>query len=599
MAIALALIILMAATLLFISGWLRPDLVALLVPVTLYATGIITRDEALSGFISPAVILLLAAFIITEAIRQSGLGEYVSAILVRIAGKSERLLMLSLSLCAAILSLFMNNIAAAAVLMPSGIAAMRRAKAGPRRLLLPMAFATQLAGMATLLTTSNIVMSSVLRNHGLPGFGLLEFLPVGGPITIIGLAVMILIAPRLLPDTSERFLPWEEREQFASLAELYGLQGDFHVASMLPGSPLAGTTLASSGLCRRLDINIVAICHSTGQVILTPGSKERLAVHDRLIYTPSCPDSMLNAWGLQAEPADGRGDRSVAKRVGLTEAVIGPRSSLANKSLLQTRFRQRYGVTVLAIWRNGRAIRQGIKDMPLQFGDALLLQGPHQHLKMLATDSDLIVLGREEGAKPHPEKSWISLGIIAAALALAATGCLPVAETLFAGAVLLVLTRRLTMDDAYEAIDWRSILIVGSMLSVGTALNKTGAATLMAELIMNSLGRFGPFALLAGFAGLTVILTQFIPGGAAIPLIIGPIAISAGLHAGANPRAFAVAVAIATSTSFLTPFSHPVNLLVMGPGGYRSRDYLRLGLPLAALTLILTLLLVPLVYPLL
>lgn len=597
----LALVIMAAAAVLFISGWLRPDLIALLVPVALYITGVIGPEEVFKGFTSSAVILLIAAFVITEAIRQTGLGEILSAMMVRKIGQSERSLLFSLSLSAAFLSLFMNNIAAAAVLMPSAISVMRRVKASPRRLLLPMAFATQLAGMATLLTTSNIVMSSILRNHGLPAFGFLDFLPIGGPIAVIGLGVMIWLTPRLLKCPSEMFLPFEEKSQFTSLADLYGIRGEFYLASVLPDSPLVGSTILFSGLRRHLDINIVAIYRSSGQVIFTPGSGEQLYANDCLIFTPSCPLEKLKGFGLEADSNDGRRGELMSKGIGFCEAIIAPRSSLANKTLRQMRFRERYGLTVIAIWRNGQPIRQGIKDLPLQFGDALLLHGTHSYLKLLETNHDLIVLAIEECKQPPQQrlgKAWMALGIIAVTIALAATGWFPVAETIFIGALLLIVAGQITMDEAYEAIDWRSIVLVGGMLPIGTALNKTGAADHMAKLLIKTLGRFGPLALLAGFSGLTALLTQFIPGGATVPLIIGPIAISAGLQAGADPRALAMAVALATSTSFLAPFSHPVNLLVMGPGGYQGRDYVRIGLPLVVLTIIMILLLVPLFYPL-
>ncbi len=210
----------------------------------------------------------------------------------------------------------------------------------------------------------------------------------------------------------------------------------------------------------------------------------------------------------------------------------------------------------------------------------------------------MIVLSEDSLQPQRRSKQWRALTLIVATLAAAATGWLPVAETLFAGGVLLILTGCLSIEEAYAAVEWRSVVLVGGMLPMGVALTQTGAADLIAKFLATTLDRSGPWVLLAGFFLVTAILTQFIPGGSATPLVIAPIAITAAQQMGADPRAFAMAVALATSTSLLTPMAHPVNALVMGPGGYQPRDYLRLGLPLVLLTFVLTLWLLPRLYPL-
>jgi len=599
--IALTLAILIVATFLFISGWLRPDLVALLVLISLSALGIITQQEAFGGFSSSAVILLLSAFVISSAIQETGLGERLSAFLLRVSGRSEKGFLFALTFSAAFLSLFMNNIAAAAVLMPSAMIAMRRIKADPTKMLLPMAFATELAGMATLLTTSNLVMASVLHNQGLPSFGLLEFLPIGCPIALLGLGLMFFLAPRLLRARSENALLPEDGEgkPSASLSQLYNLQQELAVALVLPNSRLVNRTLSSCNLRQKLGLNVVAIIRNSKQVIRTPGPHEQVRARDRLVFTPlRTTEEELMAFGLELQPNADLSERLVCDLTCLVEAVITPRSSLSEKTLQQIQFHERYGLNVLAIWQNGKIIREGLEEVSLRFGDALLLQGPRPRIKLLRSNPDLLVLGEETPISQRRSKGWLALGIIAAALVIAATDWLPVAQTIFIGAVLLILTRCLSMEEAYAAIDWSSILLVGGMLPVGVALNKTGAAARVAELLVSALGHLGPKALLAGFFGFTVVLTQLIPGGAATPLVVGPLAISTALRIGANPRTFAMAVALATSTSFLTPFAHPVNVLVMGPGNYQFRDYVLLGLPLVILTLILSMILLPCIYPL-
>jgi len=598
MPIAFVLAVLILATILFISNRLRADLVALMVLVTLGASGLITQSDAFSGFSSSSVITILAAFVITGAVNQTGLGRRLGALVLRLADRSPRRLLIVLTFSAGFLSLFMNNIAAAAVLMPVAMSAARQIRVSPTRILLPLAFATQLGGMATLLTTSNVVVSSILRNQGLPSFGLLSFLPVGGPIALVGLVVLVLTTPYLLPATSDSVPSLDSEEARASLAEVYDIQRGMGVALVLPMSRLAGHSLGDSRLGQNPGLTVVAIVRSSGQVVRIPRPDEELRVDDRLLFTPPQPEQALSTLGLEMQPADGWNEWLVGPRTRLVEVVVAPRSSLEGKTLREIQFRSRYQTNVLAVWQKGCPIREKLEDLPLQVGDALLLQGRREPIRLLASGSDLIVLSEDSLQPQRRGKQWRALTLIVATLAAAATGWLPVAETLFAGGVLLILTGCLSIEEAYAAVEWRSVVLVGGMLPMGVALTKTGAADLIAKFLATTLDRSGPWVLLAGFFLVAAILTQFIPGGSATPLVIAPIAITAAQQMGADPRAFAMAVALATSTSLLTPMAHPVNALVMGPGGYQPRDYLRLGLPLVLLTFVLTLWLLPHLYPL-
>jgi len=598
MPIAFVLAVLILATILFISNRLRADLVALMVLVTLGASGLITQSDAFSGFSSSSVVTILAAFAITGAINQTGLGRRLGTFLLRLANHSPRRLLIVLTFSAGFLSLFMNNIAAAAVLMPVAMSAARQIRVSPTRILLPLAFATQLGGMATLLTTSNVVVSSILRNQGLPSFGLLSFLPVGGPIALVGLGILVLTTPYLLPATSDSVPSLDSEEARASLAEVYDIQRGMGVTLVLPTSPLAGHSLGDSHLGQNPGLTVVAIVRSSGQVVRIPRPEDELRVDDRLLFTPPQPEQALSTLGLEMQPADGWTEWLVGPRTRLVEVVVAPRSSLEGKTLREIQFRSRYQMNVLAVWQKGCPIREKLEDLPLQVGDALLLQGRREPIRLLASGSDLIVLSEDSLQPQRRGKQWRALTLIVATLAAAATGWLPVAETLFAGGVLLILTGCLSIEEAYAAVEWRSVVLVGGMLPMGVALTKTGAADLIAKFLATTLDRSGPWVLLAGFFLVTAILTQFIPGGSATPLVIAPIAITAAQQMGADPRAFAMAVALATSTSLLTPMAHPVNALVMGPGGYQPRDYLRLGLPLVLLTFVLTLWLLPHLYPL-
>jgi di/tricarboxylate transporter len=598
MPIVFVLAILICATVLFISNRLRADVVALMVLIALGASGIITQQEAFSGFGSSSVITILAAFVITGAIHQTGLGQRFGILLLHLAGQSQRRLVVILTFAAGFLSLLMNNIAAAAVLMPIAVSAARQIKASPTVVLLPMAFATQLGGMATLLTTSNLVVSSTLQNQGLAGFGLLSFLPTGGPIALIGLGGLVLTAPLLLPAVSEQKPSISEEEARVSLKDLYDLKRGMGVAQVLQSSPLVGSSLEASKLGLNHGIRVVAIIRSSGEIVRIPKPEEELRTDDRLLFTPPLSEQVLSSLGLEMQGAASWNEWLVGPRTRLVEVVVGPRSTLEGKTLREIQFRSRFIMNVLAIWQNGQPIRENLEDLPLHIGDALLLQGRQEPIRMLARGSDLILLSEESWQAPPHGKELRAFIIILAALSVAAANWLPVAEALFLGGLLLILTGCLNMDEAYAAIDWRSVVLVGGMLPLGIALTKTGAADMIARFLSSNLSQFGPLMLLAGFLLLTVILTQFIPGGSATPLVIVPIAVTAAQQIGADPRGFAMAVALVTSASFLTPMAHPVNALVMGPGGYRPRDYFRLGLPLAILVFVLTLWIVPLLYPL-
>src|SRR5512143_3862097 len=393
--LAFTLAVLIVATVLFISNRLRADVVALLVLITLGASGVISQTDAFSGFSSPSVITILAAFVITGAINQTGLGQRLGILLLRLAGQNQRRLLTVLTLSAGVLSLFMNNIAAAAVLMPVAMSAARHIKASPTRILLPMAFATQLGGMATLLTTSNVVVSSLLHNQGLPGFGLLSFLPVGGPIALVGLGVLVLTTPLLLPASSETAPSLETEVARASLADLYNLKREMGVALVLPTSPLAGCALGASGLGQNPGITVVALVRSSGQVVRIPTPNEELRADDRLLFTPPRAEEALSSLGLEVQPADGWNEWLVGPRTRLAEAVVAPRSELEGKTLRQIQFRSRYNMNVLAVWQNGRTIRDRLEDLPLRIGDALLLQGRREPLRLLASGSDLIVVSED------------------------------------------------------------------------------------------------------------------------------------------------------------------------------------------------------------
>jgi di/tricarboxylate transporter len=593
----LTFVIVGAATLLFLSDRLRADLVALLVTVALGLSGVLTSQEAFSGFSRSAVITILAIFILAAGLERTGVTRRVGDLLLKAGRGNERRLVVIVMLAGAGLSLFMNNIAAASVLLPAVSGASRRAGTNPARLLMPLAFATLLGGMATLLTTTNIVVSSLLRDQDLRGFGLFDFAPLGLPIIAVGILYMAVWGRRMLPARSPAQILEQAARQEADLAEVYHLGETLFRAGVPAGSPLIGQTLSGGRFREKLGVDVLAI-EREGRVLPAPSPSSVIHADDVLLLNGD-PEARDLGGELEVLPARTWRERDLeSASVEVLEAVLSPRSKLIGQTLREAHFRDRYGMTVLAVWRAGRSLRTGLSDLTLQFGDGLLLQGPRARIPVLRDEPDLIVLDRgEEVRRPSRRKGWLALAVMLATLALASSGSelLPVGEVMLGGALVMILTGVLTMDQAYSAVEWKSVFLVAGMLPVGIAMTKTGAAALLTHWLVSGLGGAGPVGLLAGLVALAIVLTQ-VMNGAAVAAILAPVAIRTAEQVGADPRAMAMGVALATSMAFLTPLGHPVNVLVMGPGGYRFKDYFKIGLPLTLLVFALIVVLLPWVW---
>jgi di/tricarboxylate transporter len=585
------------AALFLVVNILRPDVVALLLMLTLGLSGILTPQEAFSGFSRSAVIIMLSAFILAEGLRRSGITERIGSFIVRLFGRGEGRLVFGVMMAGATLSLFMNNIAAASLLFPSLSGVARRSKVSPSRLLIPLAFGTILGGMATLLTTTNIIASGLLRDEGLPGFGLLEFLPVGLPLTLAGILFMVLLGRRFLPDRS----PAEQIEKVVQDGEIllstYQLSDRLLRGRVYPKGSLDGRTLEDSGLRQNYHLNVIAI--QRGKLALPLEPKTRLRGHDTLLILARAEDTLpenLNELLEILPPGEWEQEYLSIPDLALIEAAVAPRSSLPGKTLQDVRFEQKYNARVLAVWRRGRSIRTRLANLPLEFGDGLLLQATARSLNLLRTEPDLILLAESTPSTQMNFRGWLTVLIMFATLALAVIFPVLIAEIMLSGALCMVLIGALNMDQAYRAVEWRSLFMVAGMLPVGVALAKTGGAALLAASTIQLTKGMGSFALLAGLVLLTVLFTQVINGSAAVA-IIAPIAIAAAQRLALDPRSFALAVALASSMAFMSPLGHPVNIMVMGAGGYTFRDYARVGIPLTILLVIILLALFSVVIP--
>ena len=594
-------IILTAALLLFIWNRFPSDLVALLVVAALGLTGVLTTAEAFSGFSRSAVITIIAIFVLSEALQRTGVTEQVGNILRKGGGRSELRLVAVVMAAGAFLSLFMNNIAAAAVLLPAVSGAAKRARVNTSRLLMPLAFSTILGGMATLFTTSNIVLNSILHDNNIEGFSVYDFIPVGVPLVVAGILYVALIGRRSLPGDSpiDRTLAPEASGK-GDLVEAYKLGEQLFRARIPENSFLSGKTIAECTLREDFDVSVVAIERS-GKKILDPTPITELNEGDVLVLEGSEEDFRSR----DVEPlmeylpeSEWRESDLESRSIEIVEAMISPRSRLIGKSLREAHFRDRYGLSVLAIWRGGQEMFTDLADVELMFGDALLLQGSREKIAVAKDDPDLILLvSGEETEITVPGKGRAALMIFIATILFAIAVPDLTAAIVLGGALAMMLTGIISTEQAYSSIGWKSVFLVAGMLPMGIALTKTNAAGLAAVNILDIFGGHGSLLLLAGLLIVTVVFTQLI-NGAVAATIIGPIAVQIAQQSGVDPRAMVMGVAMATSMAFITPLSHAVNVLVMSPGGYGFRDYLKVGIPLTVILFIVAMIFLPLFWTL-
>ncbi len=591
----LVLGILAVSILLFISERLRVDVVAMIVLVALVLTGLVTVEEAFSGFASPAVIVVWAVFIVSGGLTRSGVADLIARQVVRLAGRSQLRLVALLMVAVGLMSAFMSNVGAAAILLPAVMSVARETDVPPSKLLIPLAWASLLGGNVTMIgTPPNILASSILENYGgIQPFAFFDFAPMGILVLIAGILYMVLIGRRLLP----------ERTPGGGLVDSYPVQEYLTEARVADNSPLVGKTVQEADLEQRHGLNVIHVhlCCQEGETVsattehrLQPGDELHLqatanAILDAaeaLKLTP-VPDRPIQPW--EPEP-----QRSAFE---FAEAVLAPSSSLRCKTLQEIDFRSRFGLAVLAVRRRGATLFERLGDVSIDFGDSLLLQGPVDKINLLRHEPDFLLLDMPPLETRRTQKAPVAVAILLGVLAVAAIGWLPVSAAMFIGALLMVLSGTLTMDEAYRSIDWKSIFLIAGMLPLGLAMQSTGTAQLLADQIVALVGDWGPLAVMMGIYLITGLVTQVISNAAAAVLAV-PIAIDAALRLGGDPRAFVMATVIAASTSFLMPIGHQVDVLVFGPGGYRFADYARVGVWLNLLLFILTALVLPLIWPL-
>ncbi len=586
--IALTLSIIGAAVVLFATEKLRVDVIALMVLLTLALTGLITPEQAFSGFSSPAVITVWAVYIVSGALFKTGVTDIIGEWIARLAGNSEPRLIAVIMLACGTMSAFMNNIGATAVMLPAVVGISRKSGVPLSRLLIPLSFASLMGGNMTQIgTPPNILASSILNERGLPSFSFFDFTPMGIIVFTTGILYMVFIGRHLLPARKN-----VEDHQVEILRE--------YVTELrvLPESTLADKPLAQLDLVDNYDINILGIIRERRKLNRIEGTTT-IRREDTLIVSGDAQSLMgvVEKLGLEIE-ADAQFKLSDlgSDSVQIFEATLMPRSSISGKSLKQINFRDRYNLTVLAIWRHGEVLVKRLGDVRLQIGDSLLLKGQRQRISDFRQSNPFIVLEPLQVERQRREKIPVMLGIMALVLILATFTGLHISTALVIGSLLSVLTGVHSMEEAYEAIEWRSVFLIAGMLPLGIAMETTGTAQYLANNIVNFAGAFGTIAVLAGIYILAGLITEPMSNAAATVLMV-PLGIDIALKLGANPQTFVLAIVIGASTSFLTPVGHQANVLVMGPGGYRFGDYTRVGWLLNVFILVATMIFLPILWP--
>lgn len=585
-------LILLSALILFISEKVRADVVALLVTLALIVTNLVTIDEAFQGFASPAVVTVWAVFIISGGLQRSGVADMIAKRLLQLAGESTNRLLIWLMVAAGGMSAFMNNIGAVAILMPAVISIGRKQNIPVSKLLMPLAFAALLGGNMTLIgTPPNILAVSLMQEQGIEPFSFFDFTPTGIIVLAVGMIYMLTVGQKLLPDRSAK----------GGISDEYPIRDYLSELTITADSPLVGMRVYESTINDRFDVSVIHVMHATDHELVSARDEAQLQTNDVLLVRGTPTNLLQMQKELKLRPVVGFSAESWhpeddLANLHLAEITFAPNSSFENLTLGELHFREKYQLSVLAMRHNGREMVDNLRDRRVQFGDSLLVQGATETFNNLLNDPDLLVLERPQIELRRTEKANLAIAILLGVLVIAATGWLHVSATMLAGALLIVLTGVLTMEEAYRTIDWKAVFLIAGMLPLGTAMEQTGATQLIADQILRVTGDFGAIATLGTLFIVTALLTEVISNAAATVLLV-PIAIGIASSLSLNPQPFVMGTVIAASTSFLMPIGHQVNVIIFGAGGYTFFDYARVGIWLNLLMLATTLIAVPLLWP--
>ncbi|MDD2558872.1 MAG: SLC13 family permease [Desulfuromonadaceae bacterium] len=614
----ITLSILALAAVFFISGKVRSDLVALCALILMMVFGILTPNEALSGFSNSIVIMMIGLFVVGGGIFHTGLAKMVSSKLLQLSGTNETTLLIAVMLVAAVFSTMVSNTGTVAVMMPIVVSLAVSAQISPGRLLMPLAFASSCGGIMTLIgTPPNLVIQQTLIAEGCEKLSFFSFAPIG----LVGLCsgiIGLLFLRKFLPTNEGAKGKKHKRRSVDELATRYQLANNLFRVKVGSASALKSKKLAELDISARFGLNVIEIRRKTStknQFLKTidqeiGGPTTRIEDGDVLYlygtfdqvckFAQTCGLLLLDHQTTEEQhiPAT---ERYATAQIGIAEVMLTPRSGLTGQPVMHAGFRNKYRVNVLGIQRKDSFLLHNLKEEKMNLGDALLIQGTWKDIALLAAEqTDFVVVGQplEEARKVTLDhKAPIAAGILLLMIILLVAEVIPSVVAVMLAAVLMVAFGCVrNMEEAYRTVNWESIVLIGGMIPMSIAIEKTGAAALLSNTLVGSLGSYGPLALLAGVYFTTSLLTLFI-NNTACAVLLAPIAFTAASRLGVSPYPFLFAVSIGASMCFASPFSTPPNALVMSAGRYSFAHYIKVGVPLQIMLGIIMVIALPFFFP--
>ena len=612
----ITLAILAVSAVFFALGRIRSDIVALCALLLLLFCGILTPEEALSGFSNPVVVMMVGLFVVGGAIFQTGLAKMVSGRIMKLAGTHELTLFLLVVLVTAVIGAFVSNTGTVALMLPIVVSLASATKMNASQLLMPLAFASSMGGMLTLIgTPPNLVINEVLVEAGYPLLSFFSFSPVGMICIAVGIVVMYPLCRWLLSGQREKDRHKTNKgKSLRQLVDEYRLTDDLARYRVPASSPLKGMTIGKADIHNRYGLTVLELRREGGrqhhllknvaQQLVGPGT---VVEEGDILYLSGDGEQAQRFaadYGLLTDENLSTQTTLDFYHIGMAELVLLPTSRLVNRQLKEGGFRGTYSINVIAIRRKGEYIMESLPDMRLQAGDVLLVQGTWDNIARLGNDEDRwVVLGQplDEAAKVTLDyKAPLAACIMCLMVASMVFDFIPIAPVtaVITAAVLMVLTGCFkNVEAAYKTINWESVVLIAAMLPMSVALEKTGASAMLSHMLVASLGNIGPLSLLAGVYFTTSLLTLFI-SNTATAVLMAPIALSSAVELGVSPYPYLFAVTVAASMCFASPFSTPPNALVMQAGQYHFIDYIRVGLPLQVIMGLVMIGVLPLLFPL-
>ncbi|WP_123194527.1 SLC13 family permease [Pannonibacter phragmitetus] len=607
-ALAQVLALLGAAVIMFAVNRPRMDVVAVIMMTALPLTGVISMQEALAGLSDPNIVLIAALFVIGEALVRTGVAQRLGDWLTLRAGASEARLIFLLMLIVAGVGSFMSSTGVVAIFIPIVLRIARKARIPAGRLMMPLSMAALISGMMTLVATApNLVIHAELIRQGHEGFSFFAFTPFGVPVLL--LAVLYMLAARRFLSPGET-AEVSGRAALRSWVEDYAIGGREHRLQVMPGSGLTGRRLDTLDLRASAGINIIAIERGNlfRRKLISPQAATVLEAGDILMIDQRVSSeksgfdfaSFAQTHGLAELPVTEQWLADTTQEIGMAQILVPPGSRLTGKTLMSAKFRSVYGLSVIGMKHGTEPVPEAVTAEVLQAGDTLLAAGPWRSIRNLADERrDLVLLdlpAESENAVHARHRAPRTLAVLALVIALMVSGIVPNVQAALFGCLLLGLFRCIGMAEAYRSIHWQSLILIVGMLPFSLALQRTGGVDIAASLLLDILGEASPHLVLAALFATTSVLGLFI-SNTATAVLMAPVALAVAQEMNTSPYPFAMTVALAASAAFMTPVSSPVNTLVVGPGNYRFGDFMKIGVPFTLITLLTSVLLVPLILP--